>query len=75
MARKFNFGFWRDSREIDIVVLDRKLTGIEVKYGKGAQPSKARAGKIKSVITLSKDAFNEDPLMVPASVFLACLEV
>ena len=75
LARKFGVGYWKNRREIDLVVRSEGLTGIEVKYGRKPLPSRIRVGKIKAAITLSKDAFNKEPLMVPVCVFLACLNV
>jgi predicted AAA+ superfamily ATPase len=34
LARKFNIGYWKNNKEVDIVILDDELTGIEVKYKK-----------------------------------------
>jgi predicted AAA+ superfamily ATPase len=64
--------YWRDAREIDIVVEKNGLKGFDVKWGK-VETEKRIVGKIKQVTYLSKDAFLEKPLVVPVSAFLACL--
>jgi predicted AAA+ superfamily ATPase len=72
MARKYDIGYWKDSKKIDIVALEnRNLIGIEIKYKKRVEASRARIGKIEYTITLSKDQYNDEPLIVPVSVFLA----
>ncbi|AEC51962.1 hypothetical protein PNA2_1045 [Pyrococcus sp. NA2] len=73
LARRYEVGYWRDGREIDVVT--REGIGFEVKWRENAKPSKLRVGKIKEVITLSKDDFSSEPLMIPAYLFLACLDV
>lgn len=75
LARRFNIGYWKNSREVDIVVSDDELTGVEVKYKKKPELMKIKIGKMKKVITLTKDVFNRDPPAVPVSTFLASLNV
>jgi predicted AAA+ superfamily ATPase len=64
--------YWRNAREIDVVVEKDGLKGFEVKWGK-VEVDKRVVGKIKQVVYLSRDVFQEKPLVVPASAFLACL--
>lgn len=64
--------YWRDAREIDIVVEKNGLKGFEVKWEK-VEAEKRIVGKIKQVTYLSRDTFLENPLVVPVSAFLACL--
>jgi predicted AAA+ superfamily ATPase len=64
--------YWRDAREIDIVVEKNGLKGFEIKWGK-VEAEKRIVGKIKQVTYLSRDTFLEKPLVVPVSTFLACL--
>jgi len=74
IARKYRVGYWKNKLEIDVVVLiDDKLFGIEVK----SKPKVRRRviGKIKDTIYLTSRLFNLDPLAVPVSIFLACLDV
>ena len=74
LARKFNVGYWKNSKEIDVVAFGSKcLVGIEIKYKKRVEAGKLRIGKIEYTITLSKDSFNDEPLLVPVSIFLALL--
>ena len=73
LARRYEVGYWRNSSEIDIVT--REGVGFEVKWRKNPGASKAYVGKIREVITLSKEGFSRDPLMIPAYVFLACFDV
>lgn len=75
LSRKFNTGYWKNKKEVDIVVLGKELAGIEVKYKEKAEFAKLKAGRMRRVITLTKNKFNEEPLAIPNSVFLACLEV
>jgi len=74
LARKFKVGYWKNRFEINIV-LPEKFIGFEVKWKKKVELKKRRVGKIKSVIYLTKDEFNDSPLAVPVSIFLGCLEV
>ena len=74
LARKFNIGYWRDKTEIDIVIPDKAI-GIEVKWGAKAELKERRVGKIRRVITLTRDEFNESPMAVPVSLFLGCIEL
>ncbi|MGB9727894.1 MAG: ATP-binding protein [Nitrososphaeria archaeon] len=74
LSRKYNIGYWKNSKEIDVVIFENKhLIGIEVKYRKRVEGSRTRIGKIDYTITLSKDQYNDEPLTVPVSVFLALL--
>jgi predicted AAA+ superfamily ATPase len=64
--------YWRDAREIDVVVEMEGLKGFEVKWGK-VEAERRMIGKIKQVTYLSKDSFSERPLVIPVAAFLACL--
>jgi len=75
LARKFNIGYWKNNKEVDIVVLDDELTGIEVKYKKRPELARVKIGRIKKVVTLTRDVFSKDPPAIPVSVFLASLDV
>jgi predicted AAA+ superfamily ATPase len=77
LARKYNVAYWSNRTELDIVAFTHKhrLTGIEVKYSRKAEPTKLRAGGIRNVITLSIDQFEKEPTMLPVAVFLAALDV
>lgn len=74
LARKHKIGYWKNGTEIDVVVKENML-GFEVKWKRRANPSKVKVGKIKNVVTLSKNQYSANPLMVPAPIFLACLNV
>ncbi|MDI6825639.1 MAG: hypothetical protein QMD36_00360 [Candidatus Aenigmarchaeota archaeon] len=69
LARKFNIGYWKNKREIDVVVFGKELFGVEVKYKEKAEFAKTRVGRIRSVITLTKNEFNEKPLAIPVKFF------
>ncbi|CAB50431.1 ATP-binding protein [Pyrococcus abyssi] len=73
LARKYEVGYWRNGKEVDVVT--KSGIGFEVKWKGKVTPSRLRVGKIKEVITLSKDDISTDPLMIPVPIFLACLEV
>ncbi|ADN51581.1 ATP-binding protein [Vulcanisaeta distributa] len=60
------------NREIDIITLS-DFTGYEVKYGRGSERPGVRAGRMKRVITISKDV--EDVDVTPAHIFLSRLNV
>ncbi|WP_240910946.1 hypothetical protein [Thermococcus sp. MV5] len=73
LARKYCVGYWRNGSEIDVVT--KNEISFEVKWRKNAKPSRIRVGKIKNVVTLSKDNISMEPLMIPVYLFLACLDV
>lgn len=75
LARKFNIGYWRNRREIDVVAFGRGMVGFEVKYREKAPAEKIGVGKIRNVITLTKNEFNEDKLKIPVSIFLGSLNL
>ncbi len=60
------------NREIDIITLS-DFTGYEVKYGRGSERLGVKAGRMKRVITISKDV--EDVDVTPAHIFLSRLNV
>ncbi|MBC7092065.1 MAG: ATP-binding protein [Nitrososphaeria archaeon] len=74
LSRRYNIGYWKNSKEIDVVAFENKhLIGIEIKYRKRVEGSRTKIGKIDYTITLSKDQYNDEPLIVPVSVLLALL--
>jgi predicted AAA+ superfamily ATPase len=74
LSRRFRVGYWRNRTEIDVVLQEIGL-GLEIKWGEKAEVARRKIGKIKETITLTRKEFREEPLAVPVSVFLACLEV
>ncbi len=72
LARKYEVGYWRSEGEIDVVT--KGGIGFEVKWRRNAKPSRVRIGGIKNVVTLSRDDFSTDPLMIPVYLFLACFD-
>ncbi|MCI4438808.1 ATP-binding protein [archaeon] len=74
IARKFRIGYWKNGFEIDLVLLD-KLIGFEVKWSKKAEFHKRSVGKIKDIVYLTKEEFNDFPFAIPVSIFLSCLEL
>lgn len=76
LSRKFNVGYWKNKQEIDVVMpLKNKLLGIEVKWQEKPEFFKLSVGKMKKVITLTKNVLAEEPTAIPVSLFLACLDV
>ncbi len=73
LARKYEVGYWRSGGEVDVVTKDG--IGFEVKWRRNAKPSRVKAGKIRNVVTLSKEDFFTGPLMIPVYLFLACFDV
>ncbi|MGC9153049.1 MAG: ATP-binding protein [Vulcanisaeta sp.] len=60
------------NREIDVLSLS-DFTGYEVKYGRRSERVSIKAGKMKRVITISRDVDSID--IVPAHIFLARLSM
>jgi len=76
IARKFEAYYWKNDREIDVVVRSgNNLIGFESKYSSKPEVREIKVGKLKKVVTLTKDYFDEEKLAMPISIFLACLEV
>ena len=76
LARKYEVGYWRSGGEVDVVTKGGISFG--VKWRRNAKPSRVtsrvRIGKIKNVVSLSRDGFSTDPLMIPVYLFLACFD-
>lgn len=70
LARAFRVGYWRNKTEVDVVIPE-KMLGFEVKWGTKVSGREKVLGRIKHVVTLTRDEFNEKPLAVPVSLFLA----
>lgn len=68
-----NVFYWRNRDEIDVIVESNGLKGFEVKWGGEAGGKRRIMGKMKQFVVLSKDTFNERPLVTPVSAFLACI--
>ncbi len=73
LARKTYIGYWRNSRELDIILPAFRL-GIEVKYGERPEFRQLAVGKIKKVLMLTKEKFSDKQAAIPISLFLACLD-
>jgi predicted AAA+ superfamily ATPase len=75
LARTFEAFYWKNEREVDVVVRGKDgLIGFESKYSSKPEISKVKVGKLKKVVTLTRDYFDEEKLAIPVSVFLACFE-
>jgi len=75
LARNFEVFYWKNRSEIDAVIrIKDNLLGFESKYSSKPRIKKLKVGKLKKIVTLTKDYFDEDKLAVPVSVFLACFE-
>ncbi len=73
LSRKYEVGYWKNRREIDIVVRHNwELQGVEVKYGEKTAKN-IKIGKMKGVITLTRKKYSTNPPAIPISIFLACL--
>ncbi|MEM2897588.1 MAG: ATP-binding protein [Candidatus Bathyarchaeia archaeon] len=76
LTRKFSVGYWKDREEIDTIAFNNAVCfGVEVKYKEKVEARRLKIGKTNFLITLSKSNFNDEPLIVPVSVFLILLEV
>lgn len=64
--------YWKNSTEIDVVVIDKGVKGFEIKW---ANNIKMKKHPIKDYIILSKNKFQRNPLTIPLSVFLSLLDV
>jgi predicted AAA+ superfamily ATPase len=76
IARKYETFYWSNKSEIDIVAREKdKLFGFEVKWSEKVKQKKIILGKMKQLIILSKKEYDVANLIIPASVFLALLDV
>jgi hypothetical protein len=73
LARRLSVGYWKNGTEIDVVIPELRL-GLEVKWGR-ERFGRRSVGKVKDIIFLTKGEFRRNPLAVPVSLFLGCLEV
>ena len=72
LARRFDVFYWKNGREIDIVVKEKELIGFEIKWGEKVEDySKIKIGKLKNVFCLTKDKLNKEKNLLPISLFLA----
>jgi len=69
-----NVFYWRDGEEVDVVVRSNGLKGFEVKWAERAEGRRRMVGRMKQLTVLSRDAFQEKPIVTPLSAFLACME-
>lgn len=70
-----NVFYWRNRKEVDVVVKSDGLKGFEVKWGERVGAKRIIVGKMKQLTTLSKSTFREKPQVIPISAFLACMDV
>jgi predicted AAA+ superfamily ATPase len=74
-ARRFDVFYWKNRREIDIVVKEKELTGFEVKWSEKVEEdySKIKIGKLKNVFCLTKNKLDKEKNLIPISLFLTLL--
>lgn len=75
LSRKREVTYWKNKGEVDVIIKNKELLGFEVKWKEKPEIKRIKMGKLKEIITLTKKTFNRDPLAVPVSSFLACLDV
>jgi len=78
LARKYEIGFWKNRREIDLIVKEgSKLVGFEVKWKEKAKEdySKFSVGKVKNVFCLTKEEINAEKNILPVHLFLSLLDI
>jgi len=77
LARKFPVFYWKNRREIDIVMqIGEKLIGFEVHYTDRIRETTAPViGKIKEIVFLFRGVYEDKPPTVPVCAFLACLDL
>jgi len=68
-----NVFYWRNREEVDVIVESNGLKGFEIKWGGKTKGKRRITGKMKQFVTLSKNTFEEEPLVTPVSAFLACI--
>lgn len=71
-----NIGYWKNDKEIDILVKNKKAVGFEVKWSdelKDVDKYKNYSQHLKYLIFILKNKYSNKPLSVPLSVFLALL--
>jgi len=76
LARKFDVFYWKNGREIDVVVGDgKKVMGFEVKWKERVKRDFSRfyIGKIKDIICLTKNEISKEKNFIPVSIFLSLI--
>lgn len=67
--------YWSNATEVDCLVKTNKsIVGFEVKWQEKAEAKRLIVGKMKNVFVISKNTFDKENNIVPASLFLASLE-
>ncbi len=74
LARKYRIGYWKNRKEIDIIIPEKNL-GIEIKWQERPKLESPKIGKMKKFINLTKNEFSKDKFAIPVSIFLAGLEI
>ncbi|NOZ82011.1 MAG: ATP-binding protein [Candidatus Micrarchaeota archaeon] len=65
-------GYWRNSSEVDVILLESTLKGFEVKWSDKFEIKEPKG--LKEFVVISKNSFSENPPVIPLSVFLSVLE-
>jgi predicted AAA+ superfamily ATPase len=74
LSRKFDVFYWKNQREIDVVIRSEEIIGFEVKWREKADDfSRIEIGKMKNVFCLTKDLLDKEKNLIPTSLFLAML--
>jgi predicted AAA+ superfamily ATPase len=74
LSRKFEAFYWKNQREIDVVIRSDEIIGFEVKWSEKVEDfSKIKIGKMRNVFCLAKDLLDKEKNLIPVSLFLALL--
>ncbi|MGC9149541.1 MAG: ATP-binding protein [Candidatus Micrarchaeia archaeon] len=73
LSRKYNTFYWKNGREIDVIVKDKGLSGFEIKQKEKGDYSKIKIGKMKEVFCLTEEEISKERNILPISLFLSLL--
>ena len=74
LSRNFEVFYWKNRSEVDAVIRVKEgLLGFESKYSSRPEIRRLRVGKLKKIVTLTRDYLDEEELAIPVSMFLACI--
>lgn len=74
LARVYETGYWSNARELDVLIREGvNITGIEIKMKEKPEQVRIVLGRMKNVLTLSRERFEPEHKIIPASIFLAML--
>jgi hypothetical protein len=76
LARRYDVFFWKNRREIDVIVRNKKnFVGFEIKWREKVKEDYSRIsiGKIKNIFCLTKDEINKEKNLLPITIFLSLI--